>query len=98
MDKHVCKQCGKVYNYCRSCLLKPIPFKAAGFCSKECSAEFKKPKVEEVVREDVEVVEHIEDTSTSEELVEYPYFFVDETEVKEEIEEDDNKQGNWEDV
>ena len=46
MDKHVCKQCGKTYNYCRSCAFKPIPYKAAGFCSKECSAEFKKPKPE----------------------------------------------------
>lgn len=46
MDKHICKQCGKTYNYCRSCAFKPIPYKAAGFCSKECSAEFKKPKPE----------------------------------------------------
>jgi hypothetical protein len=46
MDRHICKQCGKAFNYCRSCSFKPIPYKAAGFCSKECSAEFKKPKVE----------------------------------------------------
>ncbi len=60
MDKHVCKQCGHIYNYCRACMLKAIPWKAAGFCSKECSAEFKKPKpvVEEIIPviEDVEVV------------------------------------------
>ena len=60
MDKQVCRQCGRIYNYCRACMLKSIPWKAAGFCSKECSAEFKKPKpiVEEVVPvvEDVEVV------------------------------------------
>jgi len=98
MDKHVCKQCGKVYNYCRSCLLKPIPYKAAGFCSKECSAEFKKPKVEEVVQvEDVVVVvESKEDTPTSEnEVVEYPHFF---TIKAEEIEKDDNKQSNGENL
>jgi hypothetical protein len=98
MDKHVCKQCGKLYNYCRSCLLKPIPFKAAGFCSKECSAEFKKPKIEEVIQEDVEVVVPVEDTPTSEKLVAYPYFFVEEVEVKEEIEEDGDKQSNGEEL
>lgn len=96
MDKHICKQCGKAFNYCRSCLLKPIPYKAAGFCSKECSAEFKKPKIEEVVQEDVEVVEPDKDTSTSEETVAYPYFFAESTEIKEEIEKDDNKQSNGE--
>ena len=60
MDKHVCKQCGKTFNYCRACVFKKIPHKEAGFCSKECSAEFKKPKsvVEEIIPvvEDVEVV------------------------------------------
>ena len=98
MDKHTCKQCGKLYNYCRSCLLKPIPYKAAGFCSKECSAEFKKPKIEEVIQKDVEVVEPKEDTSTSEVKVAYPYFFVKETEVKEEIKKDDNEQSNGENL
>ena len=77
MDRHTCKQCGKVYNYCRSCVLSPIPWRAAGFCSRECSAEFKKPKIEEVIPvEDVEVIKPDEDTSTSEEeIVEYPHFF-----------------------
>ena len=60
MDKHICKQCGKTFNYCRACVFKKIPHKEAGFCSKECSAEFKTPKsvVEEVIPviEDVEVV------------------------------------------
>ncbi len=60
MDKHTCKQCGKVFNYCRACVFKKIPYKEAGFCSPECSAEFKKPKpvVEEIIPvvEDVEVV------------------------------------------
>jgi hypothetical protein len=60
MDKHVCKQCGKTFNYCSACVFKKIPHKEAGFCSKECSAEFKKPQsvVEEIIPvvEDVEVV------------------------------------------
>ena len=67
MDKHICKQCGKTFNYCRACVFKKIPYKEAGFCSKECSAEFKNPKiiVEEIIpvvkefipdMEDVEVV------------------------------------------
>lgn len=46
MDKHYCKQCGKIFSYCRGCVLTPIPYKAAGFCSKECSATFKKLKME----------------------------------------------------
>ena len=46
MAKHTCKQCGRIYNYCKECMFKPIPYKAAGFCSKECSAAFKAPKVE----------------------------------------------------
>lgn len=54
MDRHICKQCGRAFNYCRGCVLKPIPYKAAGFCSEECSALF---KIKEVVSQrDVEVV------------------------------------------
>ena len=64
MDRHICKQCGRAFNYCRGCVLKPIPYKAAGFCSTECSAAF---KIEEVVpQEDVEVVvKNDEDTTIS---------------------------------
>lgn len=46
MDRYVCKQCGRPFRYCRACVLKPIPWRAAGFCSRECSAEFKAPKIE----------------------------------------------------
>lgn len=46
MDRYICKQCGRPYNYCRACVLKPIPWRAAGFCSRECSAAFKAPKTE----------------------------------------------------
>ena len=46
MDRHYCKQCGKPFNYCRGCTLTPIPHKAAGFCSTECSAIFKTKKIE----------------------------------------------------
>jgi hypothetical protein len=50
-------------------VLKPIPWKAAGFCSKECSAEYRTiQKIEEVVPvEDVEVVvKDDKDTTISE--------------------------------
>ena len=57
MDRHYCKQCGRPFNYCRACVLKVIPHKAAGFCSIECSAAFKAPKIEipEVVEETLEI-------------------------------------------
>lgn len=87
MKKHTCKQCSKVFEYCRGCLLSPIPYKDAGYCSKTCYEKSKMSKIEEVVREDVEVVVVKEDTPTSkEEIVEYPYFFaeatIEETEEK----------------
>ena len=46
MSRHTCRNCGKVFNYCKNCTLTPMPWKAAGFCSRECSAEFKAPKIE----------------------------------------------------
>ena len=104
MDRHICRHCGRPFNYCRGCVLKPIPWKAAGFCSQECSAEFKKPKIEEVIPiENVEVVVIEEDTSTSEEeVVEYPYFFTateeNKTETQEENDINDNKQYYGEDI
>lgn len=104
MDKHICRQCKKLFNYCRACVFKPIPWKEAGFCSAECSAEFKRPKIEEVIPvEDVEVVVIEEDTSTpKEDAIEYPYFFTtteeDVIEIKEENEIDDNEQNYGEDV
>ena len=100
MDRHICRQCKRAFNYCRACVFKPIPWKDAGFCSKECSAEFKKPKLEEVVQfEDVEVVVIEEDTSTPKEnAIEYPYFFTVtkeyEIETKEENKEDGDQQNN----
>ena len=84
MDRHECRHCGRKFNYCRACMLKPIPWRDAGFCSKECSADFKAAQIKEEVIpvEDVEVVVIDEDTSTqSEDAVEYPYFFTD-TEIK----------------
>ena len=81
MKKHICKNCGRTFDYCRGCLLSPVSYKEAGFCSKECLAEFRAPKIKEVIHKDVEVVINNEDTSTPEEEVEYPYFF---TELEEE--------------
>lgn len=51
MDIHVCKQCGSRFMYCRKCVFKPVRYKDAGFCSKECYEASKKvvePTVEEV--------------------------------------------------
>lgn len=36
MNIHVCKQCGTSFVYCRACVFRPIRYKDAGFCSKEC--------------------------------------------------------------
>jgi hypothetical protein len=66
MKKHICKQCGKIYEYCRGCLLSPISYKENGYCSKVCE-EASKNKIEEVIpTEDVEVVITDRDISTSE--------------------------------
>ena len=59
MDIHVCKQCGSQFSYCRKCVFKPIRYKDAGFCSKECYEASKikvVPIVEEVSIKDVEPV------------------------------------------
>lgn len=68
MDRHYCKQCGRAFNYCSSCVLKKIPYKAAGFCSKECSAAFKAPKIEipEIINEPIqEEIPEIIEVSTN---------------------------------
>lgn len=76
MKKHTCKNCGHTFEYCRGCLLSPIPHKDAGYCSKACYEESKTPKVEEIVPvEDVEVVVIDEDTSTSDKEETVSYFF-----------------------
>ncbi len=75
-------------------MFKPLYYKDAGYCSKECYIASKN-KIEEVVpSEDVEVVViNEEDTSTPiEEASEYPYFF---TAAEEEIIEE--KEENAED-
>lgn len=63
MDRHICKHCGKPFNYCGSCVFKKIPYKAAGFCSPECSAAFKASKIKtpEVVEVAPVVIEPIEE-------------------------------------
>ena len=66
MDKHICKRCQGVYEYCRGCLLRPVSYKENGYCSKQCE-EASKIKIEEVIpSEDVEVVITDRDISTSE--------------------------------
>lgn len=66
MKKHICRNCGLTYEYCRGCLLSPISYKENGFCSTTCQDAFKN-KIEEVIpTEDVEVVITDRDISTSE--------------------------------
>ena len=66
MKKHICRNCGLTYEYCRGCLLSPISYKENGYCSKICQ-EASKTKIEEVIpKEDVEVVITDRDTSMSE--------------------------------
>ena len=102
MKKHICKQCNKVYEYCRGCLLSPISYKENGFCSETCQDIYRKQIEEVVLSKDVEVVViKEEDTSTpTEEAIEYPYFFTatetEEIEEKEENEEDDHIEDNGE--
>lgn len=100
MSVHVCKQCGLRFEYCRSCVFKPIYYKDLGFCSKTCLTESKK---EVIPTEDVEVVVIEEDTSTpKEDAIECPQFFTaTEEEVidtKEENEINDYEQNYGEDV
>ena len=65
MDKHICRNCGKTYSYCRGCLLSPISYKENGYCSKQCEEASKYQNQKEVIRKDVEVVINNEDISTS---------------------------------
>ena len=72
MQKHTCKHCNHIFEYCRGCFLSPIPHMDAGFCSKECY-EASKNKVEpmveiEPVAEEV-VIEETVATVSNEEIV-----------------------------
>lgn len=73
MSIHVCKQCGRRFEYCRACVFRPIRYMDAGFCTKKCQEESKN-NIEEVIQKDVEVVID-EDTSTSKEEVVVSSFF-----------------------
>ena len=104
MSIHVCKQCGDKFEYCRSCVFRPVRYKDLGYCTKDCY-EASKNIIEEVVQvEDVEVVViNEEDTSTPiEEAIECPYFFTtteeEIIEEKEENKEDDYVENNGEDI
>ena len=55
MKKHICKQCNKVYEYCRGCLLSPISYKENGYCSETCY-EASKNKVEPIVEDVIETI------------------------------------------
>lgn len=55
MDIHVCKQCGTRFVYCRACVFRPIRYKDAGFCSKECYEASK--KVVESIVEEIAIIE-----------------------------------------
>ena len=77
MKKHTCKNCNRIFEYCRGCLLSPIPHKDAGFCSKECYEASKqvvetKSIEDEVVNVEVEetIVENNEPSIEEEPVVE----------------------------
>lgn len=53
MDRHVCKQCGKIFIYCRSCVFKPVFYKDKGYCSLKC---YEQSKIKEVPSENSGVV------------------------------------------
>ena len=44
MKRHVCRFCGREFEYCRGCLLLPISYKGAGFCSQKCFDDAQKLK------------------------------------------------------
>lgn len=64
--KHICKQCQRVYTYCRGCMLSPILYHENGFCSTTCETAYHQKQKEVIPTEDVEVVITDRDTSTSE--------------------------------
>lgn len=67
MTIYKCKECGQAFRYCRGCMVSPILYHEAGYCSKTCYEESKTPKQKEVIpTEDVEVVITDRDISTSE--------------------------------
>ena len=68
MKKHICKQCNRVYEYCRGCLLSPISYKENGYCSVTCY-EASKIKAEPIVEEIVETIS-VEDIVPAEPEVE----------------------------
>lgn len=57
MDKHICKQCGKVFNYCRACVFKPIGYHESGFCSEECRTKFRLAEKIEISNKNKEIHE-----------------------------------------
>ena len=70
MKKHICKQCNKVYEYCRGCLLSPISYKENGYCSETCY-EASKNKVESIVEEisTIEITEVIINNPSIEDVI-----------------------------
>ena len=76
MNIHVCKQCGSHFAYCRKCVFRPVRYKDAGYCSKECyEASKNNVAVEETATVEIEepIVEievlSIEDVRPVEEAV-----------------------------
>lgn len=86
MKKHTCRQCGSTFEYCRGCLLSPIPYKDAGYCSKSCY-EASKNKVEPIVEIEpiVEEITTVEIEETNESLIEEIQPTSIETEVDTEV-------------
>lgn len=59
MKKYTCKNpsCNRIFEYCRGCLLSPIPHMDAGFCSKQCYEASKIEIPEEVKIQITEIVD-----------------------------------------
>lgn len=87
MSIHVCKQCGLRFEYCRACVFRPIRYKDAGFCSKECYEASKnvvveaEPIKEEILIEEVQPTEEVIEVDT---VVEAEIPVVETTEIKKE--------------
>jgi len=70
MDIHVCKQCGSQFVYCRACTFRPVRYKDAGFCSKECYEASKNKVVPAVESQIIEEVVLVEEPEQIDEIIE----------------------------
>lgn len=72
MSRHTCKNpsCNCIFEYCRACTFRPVRYKDAGFCSKECYETSKNVVVQVVEPEVIEDTVVVEEPKQIEEIIE----------------------------